>query len=150
MKSRFDEQLQNAQSLSEVRDKVIALLQELRKEQKQLAYVAGTIFSDGAEFVQRNISRLDDLTDKLRAKNKFPIFSSVDIFYGGLFDRLPESKLQYIERRKLFIQFWRDIIGCGYITDIYMAPGWEKSEGATDEHTTATNKGITIHYISVT
>ncbi len=36
---------------------------------------------------------------------------------------------------------------CGYITDIFMTPRWEHSEGARDEHKNAIKAGMTIHYV---
>lgn len=34
------------------------------------------------------------------------------------------------------------------MTDIFMAPDWEKSIGAADEYETANGLGLTIHYIN--
>ncbi|PJE63372.1 hypothetical protein COU89_03700 [Candidatus Roizmanbacteria bacterium CG10_big_fil_rev_8_21_14_0_10_45_7] len=94
----------------------------------------------------RNIQRLADYTSALRGQYQFPIFSGHDVLYNGRMDTLPESKLPYVERRTRMLAFWKTIVTCGSITDIFMMPGWERSEGARDEHNSALQMGITLHY----
>jgi hypothetical protein len=76
------------------------------------------------------------------------IFSSVDLFYGNEFyNQIEDTRLPYKERRTAFIGFYREILQNSFITDIFMTPRWQKSEGATDEHETAKKQKLTIHYV---
>ena len=60
---------------------------------------------------------------------------------------LEEIRLSTPERRKAFIAFWREVLELGKVTDIFMTPRWEQSEGATDEYNTAQRLGIQIHIV---
>ena len=143
----FDNVLALARTVDEVEVAVLTLLKEKRRVQaSKLGFVSGTLFSDGPEFVQRNIRRLAHYTSALRLKYSFPLFSGYDVLYNGRMDRLPESKLPYLERRTRMLAFWKTIITCGSITDMFMMPGWERSEGARDEHRSAREMGMTVHY----
>ncbi|MBI4008978.1 DUF4406 domain-containing protein, partial [Candidatus Roizmanbacteria bacterium] len=117
------------------------------KKSKKLGFVSGSIFSDGPQFVKANIKKLDKLTDKIRVKHQFPIFSAVDVLYTGVFERLPESKLPFEVRRPKFFKLWENIVECGFITDIFMAPSWTKSVGARKEHSSAMKMGMSIYYL---
>lgn len=140
--------LAKATTLREVKELLVPLLEKTYKKEKRIGYVSGIIFSDGPLHVKRNIQALSDYTDFLRSKHSFSIFSPVDVFYGGLFSNLKESSFPPSARRIVFISFWRDILTSGFVTDIFMTPRWQQSEGATDEHNIAKEKGITIHYVS--
>lgn len=149
MRQEFDTILKNVKTAKETEKLVIEYLKNLREKFNQIGFVSGIIYSDGIEFKDRNIKTLNEYTKKLRTENNFPIFSGVDIFYNGLYEKLEESKLPYEQRRNVFIGVWQNIVGCGYITDIFMTPRWELSEGAKDELATANEKGITGHYVEI-
>lgn len=148
MKHVITQVLTNATTLKEVKDLLLPLLKETHTKEKRLGYVAGIIFSDGPLHVKRNIQLLMDYTEFLRKQHGFSIFSPTDVFYSGLFPNLKESSFPESARRIVFVSFWRDILTSGFITDIFMTPRWQESQGATDEHNIAKEKGIAVHYIS--
>lgn len=149
MKAKLAKVLVDSTNLASVRDKVIALFDQTtqRTGTKRIGYVAGIINSDGPEKVEENRQRLAEYTERIRGEQDFPIFSATDIFTKELFTRLEEVKLGGPEKTQAFLQFWREILEKGRITDIFMTPRWEQSLGARDEHETATRLGITIHYV---
>ncbi len=149
MKSDLVHVLEKVQNVDEVRAAVLTLLKEMREVRKfdRIGFVSGIIFSEGIQFKKRNLNRLSAYTQKLQKTNEYPIFSAVDIFYNGLFERLPESKLPEIKRRPIFFAFWKNIMESGYITDLFMTPRWEKSQGARDEIDKGKKIGMTIHYV---
>lgn len=146
MKNEFDKALKLARNIDEVEAILLPLLKEWHHIHGSLGFVSGTLFSDGPKFVQRNIQRLADYTSALRAQHPFPVFSGQDVLYNGRMDTLPESKLPYLERRTRMLAFWKTVVTCGSITDIFMMPGWERSEGARDEHSSAQQMGMVVHY----
>ena len=149
MKSDLITVLEKVQNVDEVRVAILSLLNEMRKVRKHdsIGFVSGMIFSEGIEYKPRNLKRLAAYTEKLRKENTYPIFSAVDIFYNGLFEKLPESKLPEIIRRPIFFAFWKSIMESGYITDLFMTPRWEKSQGALDEIEKGKKAGMVIHYV---
>lgn len=149
MRERIAEAVSLASSLEEVENAFLAFIEKVKIEtgSDRIGYVAGTIYSDGEEHIARNIARLAGYTEQLSNRHNFPIFCAGDIFGFGLFERLAEMKLAVQEREAKFISFWRNVIGSGHISDLFMAPGWEKSVGATDEHCTALEAGIALHYV---
>lgn len=149
MKKHFDKVLEKVRNVEDVRVAVIDLLKSTRENSLRLGFVSGIIFSDGIEHKARNLRRLGAYTYKLRTQHDFPIFSGIDIFYSGLYEKLPEAQLPFEERRIHFFKVWKDIVGCGHITDIFMTPRWKNSEGSIDEHTTAKKLGIIINYVDI-
>jgi hypothetical protein len=149
MREKIVEAISASTNLKTIVESFNKLCKELHEQDTdRIGYVAGIIFSEGPKHVERNIARLEEYTNMLRNTYQFPIFSSVDLFYANKFyDQIEDTKLPYDERRKAFIQFYRDILQNTYITDIFMTPRWEKSEGATDEHETAKKYNLTIHYL---
>lgn len=147
MKKQIDIALINSTNIAEVESRLLKLLQELNLNNK-VGFVSGIIFSDGPMHVQSNIARIASITDQLRIKYQFPIFSVQDVFYSGLFEKLEESKLSSEVRRPLMFAFWETILTSGFITDIFMTPRWELSEGARDEHKNAKKMGMKIHHIN--
>lgn len=141
--------LSEAQNLDQVRDKIVTLFERTRKKtgSERIGYVAGIIGSDGPEKVEENRKKLADNTERIRATNDFPIFSATDVFSEELFIRLEELRLSLLERRQAFIKFWREVLELGRVTDIFMTPRWEESEGARDEHETAQRLSIKVHYV---
>jgi hypothetical protein len=149
MEEKVVEAVRHATTVAEVQQNLITLFAKLHAEHKRIGYVAGILFSDGPEFFDRNVKILEDHTTRIRSEQSFPIFSSIDVFYDDdFYNRLPETTLPYDQRRKVFFDFWRAIVGCGYVTDIFMTPRWEKSEGARDEYETAKKHNLKIHIIT--
>lgn len=150
MRKEFSEALAGVTNLGEVRGRVIEVFTRVRNEQgaEQIGYVAGIINSDGSDHVQANIERLAFYTERVRGANNFPVFSATDVFIAtGVYHGLDEVRqLTLKEREAKFLEFWRDIVG-SHVTDIFMTPRWDKSTGARDEHETAQQKGIRIHYV---
>lgn len=149
MKDELSKSLKDATNLNEVRDAMIIICKQIKLKNAlmRLGYVAGIIYSDGPEKVEENIRILNDHTEKIKKSVDFPIFSSPDIFNNGLFDRLIEAKLPRDESKAAFVKFHREILEQAGITDIFMTPRWEKSEGAKDEYETAVRLGLEIHYV---
>ncbi len=148
MKSDIQKAISNATSLQQIVLSFNNLCRSLRDHNERIGYVAGIIFSEGPEYVQQNIKTLQNYSDNIRKTSNFPIFSSVDMFYTNEFyNQIEETKLPYKQRREAFFQFYRDILTNTFITDIFMTPRWEKSQGATDEHETAKKQHLSIHYV---
>lgn len=149
MKKKLVRAVRGAHSLPRVKEQIVALFEQMKGEngEKRIGYVAGIIGSDGLEKVAENMQKLAEHTERIRREQDFPIFSSTDIFSEELYERLEEMRLEYEEQRKVFMQFWREIFEEGGISDIFMTPRWEESEGAFDEYETAKRLGIAIHYV---
>lgn len=136
--------VQEATTLVEVREGLLrAFVQEKQgKDGLRIGYVAGIITSDGPDRIEENIQRLEEHTQRIREKENILIFSAVDVFDEELFARL---KAHTLPSDSWWI-FWREVLGSGHVTDIYMTPRWQESTGARDEHKTAVRLGIAIHY----
>lgn len=149
MISEVEKILHNSSDLKSVEKTLLAYLEKLRniKKRERIGFVSGIVFSDGEEYVKRNIKILHDRTDKVRKKHNFSIFSAYDVLYNGLFWKLPESKLPFEKRRPIFFGFWKRVMECGHITDMFMSPGWEKSVGAVKEHESAKKMGMRVFYL---
>lgn len=146
MKEQIYLAVYNATTLANVRDGLFTVFTNTRKEgQQKIGYVSGIITSEGRENIPRNIDRLAKFTEHIRTQQDFPVFSPTDVFYDELIDRLVANNLKNDD----FIQFWREVLGAEekFITDIFMTPRWELSQGATDEHDLSKKLGLTIHYI---
>ena len=143
--------LKTSSNLIEVRISVVKVLENIKINHTfvKLGYVSGIISSDGDEKILENTNRLENYTNYIRKIQKFPIFSSTDIFCNDLYARLQEIKLPKKEREEKFIVFWREILTSGHVTDIFMTPRWKESRGAQDEHKTALRLGIRIHYVNI-
>jgi len=141
--------LRNTKTLIHVREELIKLFKITRKEMRvaKIGYVAGIINSDGQDLVERNRKRLIENAEKLRKIHNFPMFTAIDVFPPEIYNNLEEWKLSFEEREEKARLFWREILKSGCVTDIFMTPRWNRSKGATDEHKTAKEIGLTIHYI---
>ncbi|MEK7551727.1 MAG: DUF4406 domain-containing protein [Patescibacteria group bacterium] len=149
MRNEIQSAIKGLTKLENVLQEVNNLLNEIRKQstEKRIGYVAGIITSDGKEHMQRNIDILEKHTEKIKKQYGFPIFSAVDIFGNGVYQKLDDFNQEERLREKSFIEFWRKILSSGHVTNIFMTPRWKESKGATDEHETAKKLGIKIHYI---
>ena len=145
MEKNIGPTLKNAKNLIHVREELIRLFKEARTT--KIGYVAGVIYSEGPEFADNNLKKLSFYAEQLRALHDFPMFTAVDVFPHEVYNNLEEWKLSFEEREVKVRQFWREILKSGHVTDIFMTPRWEKSKGALDEHKTARQLGLEIHYV---
>ncbi|MDP1722983.1 MAG: DUF4406 domain-containing protein [Candidatus Gottesmanbacteria bacterium] len=108
----------------------------------RIRYVAGRVTSDGQDFISQNLIKLNIYTDKLENMYGQYVFSAADVFPDETYwkKNITTKELKYI-----YIDFWQKILKNG-ITDMYMSPGWETSNGATFEHEFAQKNGIEVHY----
>jgi len=154
MENNIGSSLKSATTLIHVRKKLIKLFKSTKNQTGRgiirIGYVAGILTSDGLKYFERNRKIIAKYTDQLRKVHKFPMFSTVDVFSDEVYSRLEEYKLSFEEREAKLRNFWREIFKSGYVTDIFMTPRWNKSKGATDEHKTAKESGLRIHYIEDT
>jgi len=142
IRTKIQSEIDSIKDLNSLKTTLLSTIKEFRGNQEKLGYVAGMIASDGRDKIWENIRALDDFAEQLRKANSFPIFSAVDVFsedvYGAInLESLPDADFKI---------FWRDVLGSGYVTDIFMGPRWEDSEGAKDEHEFSKSAGILIHY----
>ena len=146
MKELLQPGLQVVSSFGELLPTVRGVLEKLTLGgQKRIGYVSGIVSSDGPDKIQENIERLKRFTDSVRSTHQFPVFSATDIFTDRIYEVCNrERKITQSE----FIDFWRELLNSKLITDLFMTPRWDESEGATDEHTFAEQLGLNIHYIS--
>jgi hypothetical protein len=148
MRELIREKLIDVDSLEEVGIKLKAILEEFTnrpgQQDSRIGYVAGIVNSDGPEFRDRNIDRLNLFTEKIGHKFQMPAFSAADVYSEDVFNRVTKGGFNPSD----FVTFWRGIFELGYITDVFMTPRWEVSEGAQDEHETAQRLGIRIHYVN--
>lgn len=149
MRKIIKKAIKHSTNLHHVQDAMLGVFIQLKdkKPNQRIGYVAGIITSDGEENMQKNIDRLLTLTEKLREKVSFPVFSSVDIFGEGMYGQIEDFHFERVQRERAFIKFWRILLKSGHITDVFMTPRWKESKGAKDEHRTALKQGITIHYV---
>lgn len=148
MKEILFRPLIGAQTLTEAQRRIIPVIEKLWTPEKRLGYVAGIIASDGPDNIQRNIQLLGESVERIQTHIEFPIFSAIDVFgETGLWDKYIPL---FIERKitdEDFMSFWRNVIYSGFITDIFMAPGWERSNGASDEEKIARIAGLKVYYL---
>lgn len=134
-------------TVGEFRNAIIAALRKIQEKHPGaiVGYVAGSVTSDGPEYVDQNVQRLAQYAKRLRKRVSPYVFSTQEIFDKTHQDEINDKGEEaQVELRR----FWRDIQDSGYITDLFMTPGWERSAGARDEHEAALqNPKIKIHYL---
>jgi len=148
MKQHFTDVLADVGTMALARDRVIETLAKVKADTHEyLGFVSGIVSSDGDEYVERNIRRLAAYTERIRSEQPFRIFSATDVFSPELFARLTEMKLDREEREAHFFDFWSAVLHSGHVTHVFFTPRWEQSAGASDEHKTAKQLGLTITYV---
>lgn len=138
--------LVEARTLDEVKTGVLSVLSDFRnKGFSQIGYVSGIISSDGPAKISQNLLRLAEHTKNISYSNTFPVFSPTCVFDDNLFKRIGAENLSGED----FMVFWRAILRDKhrYVTDIFMTPRWEYSEGATEEHQIAKELKLNIYYV---
>jgi len=132
----------------EIRLALADVLRNIKRDNPHAAigYVAGCLTSDGPESIDKNLAKLEAYADYLRKKLNNPlIFSTKEVFSD---EEQKEITMQGEKAQIELRSFWKDIQAAGYLSDLFMTPGWERSAGAKDEHKAAKeNKHITIHYV---
>lgn len=129
---------------------------------KKIGFVSGKIGNPNIndkklfdESCRNDRERMRKLTKELGERNKFPIFSSTDIFIDPIWNVLEETNLAEEERKPLMINLFNKILESG-VTDIYMMEGWGQERikgegnGAIAEFKTAKFLEIEIHDLDPT
>lgn len=151
MEKNIGPALKNATTLFHVKKELIKLFKATKNQTGggiiRIGYVAGIVNSDGPQYFEINRKKLANHAGKLRRIHKFPMFSAVDVFSDYVYAQLEEMELSFDQREAKMRSFWRKILKSGCVTDIFMTPRWDRSNGAVDEHKTAKTIGLTIHYI---
>lgn len=141
------EGLRGTQTLDELEIVLLGLL-TVQRSQGSVIFVSGSVFSDGEDRVADNIARLRRFTDHVAESLGQTAFSWVDVIYDSdLYGTLDIYHLPYQTRLERVMGFWRTILSSGHVTEVCMTPGWERSTGAQDEHRTAQQHALTIHYL---
>lgn len=128
-----------SESFDELLGNVVSILEEAKEKYGSVGYVAGIITSDGPDFYERNKKILSEKTRTISAETDYPVFCANDIFSNYMVDKLGHRNEDYID-------FWTRLLKSGVVTDIFMTERWDESTGATEEHKTAKEIGINIHF----
>jgi|SRR3989344_2834784 len=142
IRTKIQSEIGSIKKLEDVRQVLLSVLAEFQDGQKRIGYVAGIVASDGRDKIGENIRALDDFAENIRRANDFPVFSVADVFNDIVYEAVNLELLSGSD----FELFWRDVLGSGYVTDIFMGPRWAESDGARDEHEFSKSAGIRIHY----
>ena len=137
--------LKSASTIEETLRITIGIIAKVKKDNPdtKIGYVSGKVTADGSEYITKNLTRLHNFTRMLiKTHGKF-IFSAADIFNDDTYWKINIPRPIH---EKDFYDFWRTVINSG-VTDIYMTPDWKKSDGAKNEHETAKQLRMGIHYI---
>jgi len=121
---------------------LVRLRETVREKSDRIGFVCGVLTSDGPEFLDANLARHRNYTSSLREAFLFPVFSATDVFDDKLLERLKD------EPESSWRRMWRGVLSTQMVTDLFFTPGWERSIGAKDEHDTAKNLGLKIHYLN--
>jgi len=143
-------EVKNATKLPHVYEGLMRVFNTVKEAEpdQRIGYVAGMISSEGRDKIPLNMQKLRLYTQKVREKAEYPVFSAAELFDNGLHDSLEEFHYERELAQHHFVQFWRQILQSGHITDVHMAPRWEMSGGATDEHEVSQGENnIVLHYV---
>ena len=132
--------VKKSRSFAEIEKNLIAFLKNISDKNTQIGFVTGIINSDGPECVERHKNNLQKATKLLQQQNEFPIFSCLDVYENELREMLIRQSVTYQD----YLLFWRHILESGYITILYLTPGWQRSTGVKDEIMTAKKMGLKI------
>ena len=123
----------------------VSVFRKFRKEYAypRLGYVAGPLPSQGSLDAGEHYRVHVELAGVLGQRFPFPICTMQDMFSPETLLRLKEKGFT----SKHYADFARNVLQSGYVTDVFMAPGWEESKTALVEHEAAKQFGLSIHYI---
>ena len=149
MRELIFEAVSEAETLNDVYKGLIAVLNQINRSRNlRIGYVAGIITSEGQERAESNFQRLAKYTEFLRFRHDIPMVSASEIFRSDILDRGKQGHPGYEQAD--FLRFWRSILACGHITDVFFTPRWEESFGARDEYDIAKSLNLRIHFVEET
>ncbi|MBU1085799.1 MAG: DUF4406 domain-containing protein [Candidatus Beckwithbacteria bacterium] len=94
--------------------------------------------------MDENRARLVRFASHLNQQNPDSFFfSSADIFTNEVRERINSTEISHPQ----WMEYWETILKANLITDLFLTPGWERSTGTKDEHRTAEEMGLAIHYL---
>lgn len=150
LQGRFFRETVGAQDLEEVRSSVGKALHDVRREYGLIrtGLVSGKIGASLPEDEYRNRLVLKSHADRLRIMLRgVLVFSSSDIFSmkNNLYSIVTADMSRDRARFEL-CNFWSEMIKDGQVTDLFLTPGWEDSEGANIEKKAAEINGCNIYF----
>ena len=124
---------------------MVSVFRKFRKEYAypRLGYVAGPLPSQGSLDAGEHYRVHVELAGVLGQRFSFPICTMQDMFSPETLLRLKEKGFT----SKHYADFARDVLQSGYVTDVFMAPGWEESKTVRAEHEAAKQFGLNMHYV---
>ncbi|MCL4384346.1 hypothetical protein M1116_02740 [Patescibacteria group bacterium] len=145
MKDLIYDAVKDSTSLPDLAKKLIAYLKKFSHNgATPIGFVAGIINSDGPDLVEKNKQRLASFTQQICTQVSFPVFSCLDVYEGELRQIITASGATHND----YLLFWRQVLESGFITDLFLTPGWERSRGVQDEYETAKSMVINIHKLT--
>jgi hypothetical protein len=141
----------NAHTFDEIREGVMRVLRLASHMTPvgRVGYLSGIITSLGHERIGEMTERLEQLTGDIRENVEilsFPVFSSSDIFPpSGVMEARIKASGEALSQDN-FNNFWDLILRSGFVTDMFMTPGWPVSSGAKLEHEIAERMRMIIHF----
>ncbi len=139
----LDNELEGIVDLQGVGTIFINILTDTRRRWPRLGVISGVVSSEGREHIPRNMQTLREHEGIIRSEVDYPVFSCADVFSPKVYAQIALDGLT----NQSFIEFWQRVFEEGKITDVFMTPRWEISEGARDEFETATRLGLQIHML---
>lgn len=149
MKDRITEAISGARSLPEVQEALLDLVSaEHTRNINRIGIISGIVSSEGMDNIPQNMVRLQTYTALMGQRySEARFFSAADVFTAEIYANLPEFQLPRPEIDHAFMEFWRGILGSGFISDVSFTPRWRKSVGATDEHVTVTKLSVPHQFV---
>ena len=149
MIDRISEAIAGVQSLQEVQSALLGLVSNVRANGVgRMGVISGIVSSEGMDKIPQNMARLQVYT--VLMNKRYPdaqFFSAADVFTTAVYGNLSEFQLPKPEIDYVFMEFWKGILGSGFITDVAFTPRWRRSMGAKDEHATVTELSIPHQFI---
>lgn len=123
----------------------VSVFRKFRKEYAypRLGYVAGPLPSQGSLDAGEHHRVHVELAGVLGQRFAFPVCTMQDMLSPVVLTRLKEKGFT----SKHYADFARNVLQSGYVTDVFMAPGWEESGTARAEHEAAKQFGLNVHYV---
>lgn len=116
-------------------------MERAKQGHKRLGYVVGPIASVSPITVFRNIREIRSTAKEARREHGIPVVTPFDI-------ALPLQAFRRVSQRIGMadtIRIQRAVLNSGHVTDVFIAPGSENSQTASDDRRTAENLEIAIH-----